>query len=101
MLIKLTAAGANQDELPTIMRKIAEAWAIVGGSAQVYATAGDYDLVIEGEAENAMDVTWLGAQFAKNGVSTCTMRAFGQDEVQAAFDAHPTERRYPVLGSPE
>jgi uncharacterized protein with GYD domain len=103
MLIKLTDSGEEKaDLLPDIMKSIVDVWNTVGSGASVHATEGPYDLVAEGDVPNDIDMTWLGAQLATNGISTCTMRAFGEAEVRTAFESRPVERKYPVrLYEPE
>lgn len=98
MLIKLGDGGtAKAEKIPDVMARVVEAWNIIGSGASVYATMGEYDLVAQGDADDAVDVAWLGAQLAGSGISTCTMQAFGEAELRERFDAPPLERRFPVL----
>ena len=97
VLIKLSGATAEKaGELPEIMRGIAAAWNIVGSDVQVHAVNGPYDLVVQGEAAEPIDVAWLGAGLAESGVSTCSMQAFTVGEIELVFQERPLERKYPV-----
>lgn len=97
MLMRLTDAGAEKaDRLQDLMHGVVEVWNTIGSGAEVYATTGEFDLVAHGDLDSDVDAAWLGAHLAMNGVKTCSLRAFREDEIRSAFEERPFEMKYPV-----
>lgn len=96
VLVKLNGeAAAQAGELPQIMRWLTDAWNVVGSEAQVHAVQGPYDLVVQGEAREPVDVAWLSAGLAESGVSMCSMQAFSIDDLAGVFRERSL-KGYPV-----
>ena len=93
MLLKVTDEGtAALDELADYMKAITDSWGVIGGPSEIYATMGEHDLVVHGNASSDEDVAWLAAQIARDGkAKPVTMRAFTDDEVRAIIEHPPAE----------
>lgn len=96
VLVKLTDSERAAD-LTSIMDGIATVWkAATDAQPTVHAVEGPYDLVVQGETKDPMDIAWLGTQLAGFGISTCSMQAYTRDEMAQLLTQRPLERGYPV-----
>lgn len=106
MLMKLTEQGSRDvSQVDTQIEMTRQAWKAVGGEMKTaYLTMGEYDLVAIGEGDDDK-VASLSMFLARQGsVTTLTMRAFGEEEVQkliASMPPQPVDSRHWSLPEPQ
>ena len=93
LLMKVTQGGAQDlEDMPRHLQRAVHEWEELGGTLLgLYATMGDYDFVILGEAESCRKAAIFALRLTQRvDVQLTTMRAFGEGEIPGLWtDAFP------------